>query len=97
MAKDKITWKKVEASTKPFVNWEETREITGIVSNIREIKSEYGDQEVCDVGDHSVNIVAALRDLPKYEGKLVKIYFKGWAESKKGRKFKDFDIYLPEE
>lgn len=87
-------FEKIETiSNKPFVDWDKTPEIEGVVSNVREIKSDYGTQEVCDVGEWAVNISAALRALPRFENEYLKIRYTGMQESKKGRKFKSFDIF----
>lgn len=91
--KTEPTFEKIETSINPFVNWNETKEIEGIVSNVREIDGEFGPQEICDVGKFSVNITTALRSLPRYEGEYIKIVYLGMCESKKGRSFKAFDIF----
>jgi hypothetical protein len=88
-----LKFEKIESQNKPFVDWDKTKEVEGIVLNIREIKSDFGTQEICDVGDFSVNITAALRALPRYEGEYLKIVYLGMQESKKGRQFKAFDIF----
>jgi len=92
--KKEEVFEKIETmSNKPFVDWDKTPEIEGVVSNIREISGEVGTQEVCDVGDWAVNISAALRSLPRFEGEYLRVRYTGMQESKKGRKFKSFDIF----
>jgi len=92
MTKD-ARFEKVESQNKPFVDWDQTKEIEGVVSNVREMKGDYGTQEICDVGDFSVNITAALSGVPRLKGEYLKIVYLGMQESKKGRQFKAFDIF----
>jgi hypothetical protein len=80
------------ANLLPFVKWEITPEIEGVITNHREIDGEYGKQEICDVGEYSVGITTALRALLKLDGDYVKIKFEGLEESSKGRQFKNFTI-----
>jgi hypothetical protein len=93
--KEEPVFEKIEQPTnKPFIDWDKTPEIEGKIENIREIKSDYGAQEVCDIGDWTVNISAALKSLPRYEGEYLKIKYLGMQENKKGtRTFRAFEIY----
>lgn len=72
------------ADLKPFVDWEATPVIEGVVSNMRQVTGQYGAQDVVDVGDHTVGLVAALVNLPKYEGEYIRITCAGMRETKKG-------------
>jgi hypothetical protein len=93
--KKEETFEKIEiASNKPFVDWDKTPEIEGLVSNHRELKGDYGTQEIIDVGDWSVNILSALKGLPRFENEYLKIKYLGMQDNKKGtRKFKAFEIF----
>lgn len=77
---------------KPFVDWNETPAIEGVCGNFRIVKGEFGDQEVCDVGEFSVGMSTTLHNLPKYNGEYLRIRYEGMQESKGGRTFKSFTI-----
>lgn len=86
---------KVQSSElKPFVDWNEIPIIEGICNNFRIVKGDFGDQEVCDVGDHSVGITTALHNLTKYDGQYLRIKYEGMLQSKKGRDFKSFTVLI---
>lgn len=64
----------------PFVDWDNTRWIKGLVGVAKTIKSKFADVEtgefkakVCPVGDYMVNCSGMLKDLPKKSGSIVVI------------------------
>jgi hypothetical protein len=82
-----------KAHLSPFVDWEEEPVVEGIVSNFRTVKGgKFGDQDVIDVGEHSIGITAGLVSLPDYDGKYVRIRYEGVEETKKGNTVKLFTV-----
>jgi hypothetical protein len=82
-----------KAHLSPFVDWDETPVIEGLVSNFRTVKGgKFGDQDVIDVGENSVGITAGLVALPDYDGKYIRIRYEGEEETKKGNTVKLFTI-----
>lgn len=73
------------ADLKPFVDWDETPVIEGVVANPRQVTGgKYGAQDVVDVGDYTVGLVAALQNLGDHVGEYVRITCAGLRETKKG-------------
>lgn len=68
--------------------------IEGVVSNLRDIKTRYGSQQVVDIGDeHSLGLSASLKKIADLEGQYVRVTFMGEAKNPNtGRMFKDYQI-----
>lgn len=80
---------------KPFWAPEASGEsIEGDISNLREVHTRFGLQQVVDVGeDHSVGLSAGLTALAGLEGEYVRLTFLGEAKNPKtGRTFYDYLI-----
>ena len=85
------------ADLKPFVDWEETPQIEGVVSNHRTIKGgKFGEQEAVDVGEYSVGLTSALVSLPDHDGEYVRLRYEGETTTKKGNTVKRFTILVKE-
>ncbi len=84
-----------KAKLAPFVDWDETPMIEGVVTNYRTIKGgKFGDQDAVDVGEHSVGLTASLITLPDHEGEYVRIIYEGEEITKKGNTVKTFTILV---
>lgn len=77
----------------PFWRPIEGDQITGICSDVREIESQYGTQDIVDVGDYTVGISAGLRALYKLSGVYVRLTYVGLTlNPESGRYFKKFKV-----
>jgi hypothetical protein len=96
MATKQRTYEKVEAfDGLPFWQPEMSGDqIEGEISNLRDIKTRYGLQQVVDIGEtHSVGLSAGLRKLSDLVGSYVRITYMGEAKNPNtGRMFKDYQI-----
>lgn len=96
MSNTKRQFEKVEPfDGLPFWQPETSGEsIEGEVSNLRDIKTRYGLQQVVDIGeDYSLGLSAGLKKVADLQGEYVRITFMGEAKnSNTGRMFKDYQI-----
>lgn len=82
-------WTPIQGFWKPE---KEGQQIEGVVTNVREVTGDFGQQTVVDVGPFSVGISGGLKRLPGFENMYVRITYQGWDKTKKGTDFKKFLI-----
>lgn len=77
----------------PFWKPAEGDQIEGLCSNVREIESQFGTQNVVNVGYYTVGISAGLRALYKLTGVYVRLTYVGLTlNPESGRHFKKFTV-----
>jgi len=80
---------------KPFVDWETTPSVSGLVTSVKAIPSKFGgDQLVCAVGDYMVNCSGMLTDLPKLDGQNITIVCTGKEQSGTGNEYRTFAVLV---
>ena len=80
---------------KPFVDWETTPSLSGLVTSVKAIPSKFGgDQVVCAVGDYMVNCSGMLTDLPKLAGQDITVICTGKEQSGTGNEYRTFTVLV---
>ena len=91
-------WEKIEIGLSPAVNWDETKSVSGKLTDVREAGPNNSKLYTLEQADGSSLAVWGNGVIDDKMAKVelsteVKIDFEGWIDSKNGRKYRNFSVF----